>query len=214
MKLRVEHLDDPVLEFGEGEAATPKEGLRDSGPFSLRLGAAHQREVRLALVGTEASVAATRAFFLLARSGVSSESTNKMLFPDFPGFGQAFRSDLVLDERLNANVDTAELARVLACPPLAAFEGALELFANAISTVASATSARTSSSAAYQTIFLRAAELSTSNSRPNSETQSNVVRRRRLADRHRFSNSTPTAGWQKRSRPRPNSSPGETSVER
>lgn len=136
MKLRVEHLEDPILEFGEGEATTPKEGLRDSGPFSLRLGAAHQREVRLGLVGTEASVAATRAFFLLARSGVASESTNKALFPDFPGFDQAFRSDLVLDERLNANVDAAELARVLASPPLAAFEGALGLFANAISTVA------------------------------------------------------------------------------
>lgn len=137
MKLRIEHLDDPVLEFGEGEATDPKEGLRAAGPFSLRLGAAHQREVRLGLVGTEAAVAATRAFFVRARSGVGSESTNKMLFPDFPGFAQSFRSELVIDDRLDAKIDAVELSQVLAKPPLTAFEGALELFSDAISMVAS-----------------------------------------------------------------------------
>jgi hypothetical protein len=137
LKLRIEHLEDPVLEFGEGEAVTPKEGLRTGGPFSLRLGAAHQRDVRLGLVGTEASVAATRGFFTRARTGMNSGSNNKMLFPDFPGFSQVFRSELVIDDRLNAIVDAHELSAALAKPPLEAFEGALELWRAAISTVTS-----------------------------------------------------------------------------
>lgn len=137
MKLQVEHLDEPLLEFGTGEATTPKEGLLAAGgPFSLRLGAAHPPEVRIGLVGTEAAVAATRAFFVRARTGVASGNKNEMLFPDFPGFTAVFKSQLVIDDRLDAIVDDRQLEDVLAKREPDAFEGALELWRSAIATVA------------------------------------------------------------------------------
>ena len=137
MKLQVEHLDEPLLEFGAGDATTPKQGLLTAGgPFSIRLGAAHPPEVRIGLVGTEAAVAATRAFFLRARTGVASESTNKMLFPDFPGFVAAFKSQLVIDDRLDAIIDDQQLEHALAKREPLAFEAALDLWGNAIAGVA------------------------------------------------------------------------------
>jgi hypothetical protein len=134
LNLRVEHHDDPPLEFGEGEAATPKEGLATFGPYSLRLGAAHRSEVRLGIVGTRESVEATNRMLDRIERGALSENANQALFPDFPGFEPVFRAKL--HRTTDHVIPDAVVSRALSRKPKDAFREVLELWGLPIESMA------------------------------------------------------------------------------
>jgi hypothetical protein len=101
MKLELDRIPEPRLEFGEGEERTPKVGLATCGPYSLQLGPAHPQTIKLGLIGPGPEVDAAHRFFKRAERDVPSGKENRSLFPDFPGFEKVCRSELVHDAVLD-----------------------------------------------------------------------------------------------------------------
>jgi hypothetical protein len=130
LAVKLTHFEDPLLEFGEGAFATPKEGLAAAGPYSLRLGAAHRRQLHVGIVGSADTIRAADRFIARMRRGVRSKSENLALFPDFPPFADVFASEL----HRGADVVIAErtLTEALARRPREAFAACLELWADGI----------------------------------------------------------------------------------
>ena len=91
MKLLSSFYPEPNLEFGTGEADTPKGGLEAFGPYTIRLGPTHPTRVKVGLVGTADSIAAARRFLRSCLGPLSSRSTNLSLAPNYPGFSSVFR---------------------------------------------------------------------------------------------------------------------------
>jgi hypothetical protein len=133
VNMKVTHHLDPALEFGEGEAATPKTGLADFGPYSLRLGDGHRDQLHLAIVGTAATIRSAKGFLDRMRTGVRSGNSNLALFPDFPGFDQAFRSELRMDAE--SVIGDGKLQGALGRRPREAFTATVDLFADAVSSL-------------------------------------------------------------------------------
>jgi hypothetical protein len=136
MLLGLEYLEEPLLEFGEGDYATPKQGLTTAGPFDLRFGSAHKSEVRVGLVGTRAAVDGTRAFLARMLDNIPSGNRNARLFPDFPGFRTVFHADLVYDSHFDALLGDEAVDRALERRPQDAFEAAADLWADAVARLA------------------------------------------------------------------------------
>lgn len=134
LPLRVTHHEDPPLEFGRGEAATPKEGLATGGPYSLRLGAAHRSEVRVGIVGTCETVAATHRLLDRLEQGAPSENANQALFPDFPGFEPVFRARF--HRTTDHLIPEGQLRQALSRRPWDTFIEAVELWTAAVETMA------------------------------------------------------------------------------
>lgn len=130
--LRLIHLPEPTVEFGEGESSVIREGLAEFGPYSLRLGAAHPNAVRIGIVGTPASVAGARKFLERMAGRIHSGRPKALLTPDYPGFSAVFRSALAVDPRWVVEVDAAAVERELARPPYDAFEGCLGLWVEGV----------------------------------------------------------------------------------
>jgi hypothetical protein len=134
LSLDVNVLDEPSLLFG-GEVArvSPKEGLIEGGPYDLRLGNAHRSQVRLALIGRQEDVEAMRSYLKRMEDGVSSDMSNRALFPDFPGFERVFRAKLARNPAWDHIIKDADVDRQLARPPAeGGFTGTVELWASAI----------------------------------------------------------------------------------
>lgn len=134
LEVQISHHQDPSLEFGTGEAATPKTGLSDFGPYSLRLGASHRKQLQLGIVGTPDSIQAAKSFLKRVENGARSCSDNLALFPDFPGFPTVFHSALHLG--VESVIRTGQLEDALSRRPREAFTNALELWASGIESLA------------------------------------------------------------------------------
>jgi hypothetical protein len=131
--MQISHHDDPSLEFGDGEAATPKTGLADFGPYSLRLGAGHRDQLHLGIVGTPDSIRAAKGFLARVEKGARSRSDNLALFPDFPGFAAVFRSEL----RIGAEsaISATDLQDALGRRPREAFNRTVDLWADGVASL-------------------------------------------------------------------------------
>lgn len=133
LEMQISHHDDPTLEFGEGDAATPKTGLADFGPYSLRLGSGHRDQLHVGIVGTAESIRAAKGLLTLIEKGGRSGSDNLALSPDFPGFGKVFRSDLRLG--VESVISTSKLQDALSRQPRAAFERSVDLWSEGVSSL-------------------------------------------------------------------------------
>ena len=114
--LRLIHLPEPAVEFGEGESTVVREGLAQYGPYSLRLGAAHPSAVRVGIVGTPQSVAGARKFLERMANRIHSGKPNSILTPDYPGFDSVFRSSLAVDSRWTVELDPTAVEHALGAP--------------------------------------------------------------------------------------------------
>ncbi len=130
--MRLIHLPEPTVEFGEGESSAIREGLAMYGPYSLRLGPAHPSAVRVGVVGTPESVAGARGFLERMAKRVHSGRPRALLTPDYPGFSNAFRSTLAADARWVVELDPSVVDEALALPPYQAFESCLKLWADGV----------------------------------------------------------------------------------
>jgi hypothetical protein len=134
LSVRLSHHDDPLLEFGSGEYSTPKDGLVTAGPYSLRLGGAHQRQLRVGIVGTADTIRAADGFLERLRRGLRSDSDNLALFPDFPPFADVFSSQL--HRAPDVAIPDGALRDALARKPREAFAACLDLWASGIESLA------------------------------------------------------------------------------
>jgi hypothetical protein len=130
--LRLIHLPEPTVEFGEGESSTIREGLASYGPYSLRLGAAHPGAVRVGIVGTPDSVDGARRFLERMNSRVHSGRPSALLTPDYPGFTPVFRSSLAVEPRWVVELESAAVERALNLAPYGAFEACLDLWVEGV----------------------------------------------------------------------------------
>ncbi len=172
--LRLIHLPEPNVEFGEGESSTIREGLAEFGPYSLRLGAAHPSAVRIGIVGTPESVAGARSFLQRMASRIHSGRPNVLLTPDYPGFAEVFRSSLAVEPRWVVELDAASVEEALALPPYGAFEACLGLWAEGVRGWF-VTSPRMSSCARYRVMFWTDAERSMSPVKSEAPTDDGVA---------------------------------------
>lgn len=109
MRLDLDFLREPFLQFGQGEAKLPKDGLTKYGPYSLTMGAAHPATVKVGLIGTTDTIKSTRAFLDRCASKVPSGLSDSRLAPAFPGFETTFHSELVTDSIFDVILDGAAL---------------------------------------------------------------------------------------------------------
>jgi hypothetical protein len=135
--IRIVELGDPEVEFGQGNSATIKEGLVRYGPYSTRLGAAHPTTVRVGFVGTKASTDGAIAFFRRLTTKIPSGRPRPILAPDYPGFAEAFRSELALDPRWVSTIQDDDVDAALKLPPSEAFKVCLRLWADPVREFAS-----------------------------------------------------------------------------
>jgi hypothetical protein len=133
LEMEISHHADPLLEFGEGEATTPKAGLADFGPYSLRLGPRHRDQLHLGIVGTPKTIRAAKRFLSRIEKGIRSGNDNLALAPDFPGFREVFRSELEFGTE--SSISANKLQEVLGRRPRDAFKGAVELWADGVSSL-------------------------------------------------------------------------------
>lgn len=109
MRLDLDCLNEPVLQFGEGEAVLPKDGLARFGPYSLAMGAAHPTSVKVGLIGTPDTIASARGFLRRCEHLVPSGLPDTRQAPPFPGFRSALRCELITDSVFDVVLDTAAL---------------------------------------------------------------------------------------------------------
>ena len=133
LTIDVLNLEEPHLEFGSGgEHIDPKIGLREFGPLSLRFGPAHREHVRVGLVGPKSAINLARFWFTRCQDYIKSESTNKTLHPDFPGFQSVFRSALELSNLWEWEIWDDRLEKALSHSPQKRFDAVLALYAKGI----------------------------------------------------------------------------------
>jgi hypothetical protein len=125
-------LKAPLLEFGDDKDTftDPRVGLSQAGPFSLRFGASHKSEVRLALIGPDEMIAAATHWFSRCQKPIRS-GRKPPLYIDFPGFRNAFQSKLALNKSWNVSI-SRELVSALAKKGTDRFEAVLDLYADAL----------------------------------------------------------------------------------
>lgn len=130
--MRIEHLAEPLLEFGRGQHVDVRFGIAQFWPRDREMGTA-PREIRVGLVGTADSTEAVRQWLEDCAGGVAPKKTRLVnLFPAFPGFNEesCFGSRLVLEDRWSATITKPEIAELIAMKPSSMVDGAVTVFLN------------------------------------------------------------------------------------
>ncbi len=100
--MRVGHLLEPLLEFGDGPHVDVRGGLAQYGPLDKGLSSA-PGQIRVGVVGTTRACEGLVSWLARIGEGVAAKKSRQSgLFPAFPGFGNgtALKARLALDSRL------------------------------------------------------------------------------------------------------------------
>lgn len=112
--MKVEHLQEPELEFGSGRHVDIRFGLMAHGPVDYNHSSA-PRQIRLGLVGTPQTIEAVEAWLARCQDGIAAkQSRQPNLFPRFPGFGpdSCFHASFMSEPRLQRTISQHELDRL------------------------------------------------------------------------------------------------------
>lgn len=132
LRVKVIHIDEPRLEFGQGLAhVDPKCGLAEAGPFASTFESA-TKKVDLGLVGLPAEVDPLRRWIERMHRPLLSQETNALRFREFPGAESAFRCRFELSDRFIQRLDEHHYHLLLERPSPERFTGLLRLYADAI----------------------------------------------------------------------------------
>lgn len=124
------------LEFGDPTATfpDPRIGLTLAGPLSLRFGAAHKNQVRLALVGPSDMLNLARTWFDRTQRALPPAQPDKPMYVAYPGFESAFKSQLVLSQSWQLDIGE-DLAYALVKHGRERFEAVLDVYSQAVGTL-------------------------------------------------------------------------------
>lgn len=112
--MKIEHIQEPELEFGTGRHVDIRFGLMSHGPVDYARSLA-PRQIRLGLVGTTQTLEAVTTWLARCRDGIPAKKSNQPnLFPRFPGFGidSCFHASLETEPRLQRTIPQRELDRL------------------------------------------------------------------------------------------------------
>ena len=114
-----------------------KVGLTKAGPFDLRFGAAHKKEIRVGLVGNAEMLKRGQQWLKRCQARIPSELEieGSTQHKAFPGFEPIFRVSLVLNKRWTETIRDDELEAALSKRNPVRFEAVLALYANAVETL-------------------------------------------------------------------------------
>lgn len=133
IQMEVTQLPTPDIELGSpGTFGDPKIGLTEAGPFDLRFGTGHKREIRVGLVGNAQSVKNGVSWLERCCTFISSEIKDSKQYLDFPGFESVFRASLVLNEHCTVEISDNKLGAALSKKNPSRFEAVLDLYTNSI----------------------------------------------------------------------------------
>lgn len=128
--MKLEHLTEPLLEFGTGQHVDVRFGLAQLWPRDREMGTA-PRDIRVGLVGTAETSESVRQWLEDCAEGVAPKTTRLVnLFPAFPGFNQdsCFGARLVLDDRWTANITKSDIADLVSAKPTEIVEKSVNVF--------------------------------------------------------------------------------------
>jgi hypothetical protein len=106
-------IPEPELEFGNGvKHVDIRHGITHLKPFDID-DSRRPDKISVGIIGTPESIAGVKRWFQTVNQAVAakSDSTNKRLFPSFPGYRKdtAFCSEIVLDDASNESIHTNQI---------------------------------------------------------------------------------------------------------
>lgn len=139
INIEVKELQQPLLEFGgPGLFIDQKEGLAQAGPFDLRFGGAHRKQVRVGIVGPPEMVKQAIDWIKRCQNPIVSKMENQTQYPMFPGFFETFKAKFDWSEKwvIEFDQENEELEKILQLKPKERFEETLNLYAEAVARIA------------------------------------------------------------------------------
>jgi len=115
MNISVEYFDEPDLIFGgHNEEKDPRLGLDYHGPFTYDDEKTPLSAIRIGLIGDSSSIAKCKAILNLIGSKISSESSNKWLYPSYPGISKEsnFKSEIQLSKQWEEVILDSEIDKL------------------------------------------------------------------------------------------------------
>jgi hypothetical protein len=116
--LRSEYIQEPDLVFGgQKEEKDPRIGLRYHGPYHYTAEKEPSpNKVKVGIIGSKITFSLAKQFLEKLKEPIPSKSTNKWLYPDFPGFqlNTSIKCDFVTSENWEAGLKDSEIKEVLA----------------------------------------------------------------------------------------------------
>jgi hypothetical protein len=131
MKLAIENLKEPLLQFGRGQlSADPKRGLTSGGAIGCENRGRIQ--IDLGLVGPKSEI--EKAAYWLSRLSqlLLDDESNIQRFHEFPGSGQVFNVDFCIPANFVRAIDEIALASALRDRTQQGFERLLALYGDHI----------------------------------------------------------------------------------
>ena len=128
--MKLEHLPEPLLEFGTGKHVDVRFGISQYWPLDREMGTA-PREVRLGLVGTAETTEGVSQWLEACAQGVSRKDSSLVnLFPIFPGFNEdsCFGARLVVEDRWTAMIGKSDIRELVAAKPTEIVELSVSAF--------------------------------------------------------------------------------------
>jgi hypothetical protein len=117
MKMHAFYIEEPDLVFGHcGEEKDPKLGLKYFGPYSPQTNSdSSPRQVKIGVVGTGQTITLTKLVLKLLETQITSQETNKWLYPDYPGFrtDNQVNSKFIWSDAWNSTINEYEVKRIL-----------------------------------------------------------------------------------------------------
>lgn len=135
MRLRVDIIPEPSLQFGSGLIGTePKKALSIGGPWTPT-GVRTQRTFRLGLVGLKTEFEPILKWFTRMERLIVTDESNAARNPAFPGSRIAFDCGFEIPRELRRHIDEADYAQASALSADRAFESYLELYVSRIEAI-------------------------------------------------------------------------------
>lgn len=133
MLLKVEDINEPLLEFGQGATGLdPKDGLPQTGPFASDISELEARRIVLGLVCLESEVELVKTWVDRMNRPILSHENNIKRFKEFPGTPNAFRSRFYIPDRFIRTLDSEAYALASSRNDSDRFDALLELFEHQI----------------------------------------------------------------------------------
>lgn len=128
--MKLEHLVEPLLEFGTGQHVDVRFGIAQFWPRDREMGTA-PRDVRIGLVGTADTTEGVAQWLEDCAEGVAPKTTRLVnLFPAFPGFTEesCFGARLVVEDRWTAAIAKSDIAELIAAKPTEIVDKSVAVF--------------------------------------------------------------------------------------
>lgn len=135
MKIRIEDLGEPELEFGQGERGKePKRMLPYAGPFASEIDI-EPKVIQLGLVALPGEVSAVRRWFDKMHAPMLNQESNARRFREFPGVQKAVRCSFEIPDRFVRKLNQRQYELCSARNPNERFDELLKLYTSAIKTL-------------------------------------------------------------------------------